>query len=128
MTNPSSTLSAIHIILSVPAAVSEVPILLSSKTPSNTSENLGSQNYAQRPLAIAIGGGFNDEMFNQIKDACKDVPSAVWARTDISKMGKPPGAGEEESYGAIVAERVKSCLGQLRVGKEEGTSEGVYFF
>lgn len=123
-----SACSAIHIALSLESSITDIPLLLSSKIPPNTSDNLGSLNYTHRPLAVALGGGFDDDMFNQIKDACKDGPEAVWLRVDTSSMKGPPAPGEAESYGAGIAERLKKYLARLEVGKEGGTTEGVYFF
>lgn len=119
---------AIHIILSVESGISDIPALLASKTPSNASDNFGSQNYSKRPLAVAVGGGFSDDMFDQMKDACKDVPEPVWLRVDTSKMEGPPAPGMAETYGAAIADRLKKRVKELGIGKEGGASEGVYFF
>jgi len=65
--------------------VTDLPLLLSSppQIPENPAENLGSQNYGERPKAVAVGGGFNDDMFQEMKDACKDVNKGiVWVNTN----------------------------------------------
>jgi hypothetical protein len=77
------TLSVVHIITTVEQGLNDLPLLLSnpSQTPMNVDNNLGSKNHGSRPLAVAAGGGFNDEMFNKMKDACKDVEQGiVWVR------------------------------------------------
>lgn len=62
-------------------AAKDLPLLLSnpSKTPEDSATNLGSQNYGERPRAVAVGGAFDDDAFKQMKDACKDVDKdIVW--------------------------------------------------
>jgi hypothetical protein len=117
----------IHVNLSVEQAVSDIPLLLSSKTPPNSSSNIGSQNYGARPAVVAIGGGFNDEMFTEMKEACGEE-SVMWARTDITRGADMPDISDKEAYGTATGERVKKCLDELRVGKEGGKTEGVYYF
>jgi hypothetical protein len=102
-------------------------LLLSSKTPPNASSNIGSQNYSERPVAIGVGGGFDDEMFAQMKDACQGE-SVVWLRTDITRGAEMPGFDNKEAYGKAVGARVKKCLDEFCVGKEGGKTDGVYFF
>lgn len=118
----------IHVVLSVEAGISDIPLLLSSQAPRNSSSNLGSQNYTKPPVAIALGGGFDSEMFEKMKNACDNAPSSPWLRTDTSKGPGPPGPEEQESYGAIVAQRMKKRLGELKVGEEGGVREGVFWF
>jgi hypothetical protein len=69
----------IHIILSVEQGVKDLPLLLSapSRTPENVDENFGSRNYEARPLAVGVGGGFNDEMLEEMRNACKDVDEGI---------------------------------------------------
>jgi hypothetical protein len=69
----------IHIILSVEQGVKDLPLLLStpSKPPDNIGENFGSQKYGERPLAVGVGGGFNDEMFKEMRDACRDLNEGI---------------------------------------------------
>lgn len=78
-----------------------------------------------RPAAIALGGGFDDEMFGRIHGACKGVPGAVWLRCDVSKMARPPQPGEEDEYAKDTAERIKRVYGGLR---DSGKAEGVYLY
>ena len=116
-----------HVNLSVEQAVSDIPLLLSSKTPPDASSNVGSQNYGARPVAVAVGSGFNDEMFAQMKEACGEE-SVVWARTDMTRAAEMPDIADKEAYGMATGERLKKCLDELRVGKEGGKTDGVYHF
>jgi hypothetical protein len=74
---------AIHMVNDVEKAAKDLPLLLSNppKPPEDSATNLGSQNYGDRPRAVAVGGGFDDAAFKQIRDACKDVDKdVVWVR------------------------------------------------
>ncbi|KAH7087629.1 hypothetical protein FB567DRAFT_525383 [Paraphoma chrysanthemicola] len=122
----------IHIILSQTQATADIPLLLAtpSQTPPDSEYNYGSQKYGARPVAIAVGGGFDDRMFAEIKDACKDVDKGVvWLRADVTKIKEMPPLNDLEAYGEETARRVKRKLGELGIGEEgaEG-KEGVYFF
>jgi hypothetical protein len=122
---PSS--SVIHINLSVEEAISAIPHLLWSNTPANSTPNLGSGNYGVRPAAVALGGGFNDEMYEQIKASCGDE-KMVWVRTDTTRKTEMPDFNDHEAYGKATAQRLKKCLDELKVGKEGGETEGMYWF
>ncbi|KAG9196203.1 hypothetical protein G6011_01324 [Alternaria panax] len=117
----------IHVNLSVEEATSSIPLLISSKTPPNSPSNIGSQNYDKRPVVVALGGGFNDEMFEEIKGSCGDE-KMVWVRTDITRTRDMPEFNDHEAYGRATAARIKACLNGLKVGKEGGKTEGMWFF
>lgn len=84
----------IHVILSTSAGVSDIPKLLAGKTPSTQDAgNIGTQNYAQAPQAVVLGGGYDDEAVKTIRAACdsdgsgeKGIP---WLRPD-SSIPVPP--------------------------------------
>lgn len=119
--------SAIHIIASVDAGVRDIPLLLSGSKPVDTSSNLGSRNYETRPVAVVVGGGFSDEAFATMKDACGDM-KAVWLRPDLADESQmPPPLSEPERFGAVTAVKVKKCLKEIAVG-EGGKEEGVILF
>ncbi|KAL1793539.1 hypothetical protein ACET3X_008521 [Alternaria dauci] len=117
----------IHIILSVEEATSSIPLLISSKTPPNSSSNIGSQNYGTRPAVVALGGGFNNEMFEEIKKSCGNE-KMVWVRTDITRTGEMPDFNDHEAYGKATGARLKKCLDELKIGREGGKTEGIWFF
>jgi hypothetical protein len=105
--------------------------VLSARTPPNSTSNLGSQSYSTKPFAVAVGGGFNDQAFQEIKGACKDVEQGVaWVRADTSQLSSMPSLNDHDAFGAAMAKRVKSALNKLGFadGKEESRKEGVYLF
>jgi hypothetical protein len=80
---------------------------------------------------VAVGGEFDDQAFQEIKDACKDVEQGIaWVRADTSKWSSMPSLNDHEAFGAAMAKRVKSKLGELGLGNgEEGArKEGIWLF
>lgn len=102
--------------------------------PANHNDNLGSQNYGQAPVAVAMGGAFDDEAFDQINDACKaveGVKQVPWLRLDKTKppttgqaaVGQAPTPEMFEAFAEGTAKRVKDCL-----GREDVKGEGVFYY
>jgi hypothetical protein len=121
----------IHINLTPEQGIKDLPQVLSAKAPVDSLSNLGSQTYTNRPFAIAVGGGFNDQAFQEIKSACKDVEQGIaWIRADTTQLTSMPSLNDHEAFGAAMAKRVKSALNELGLekGEEESRKEGVYLF
>ncbi|KAH8787770.1 hypothetical protein BGZ57DRAFT_879854 [Hyaloscypha finlandica] len=69
----------IHVVLSAEAGAAEIPLFLEGKSlPS--SNNVGSQNYSQKPAAVVTGGGNDDARFELMKDACEGMGIVSWLR------------------------------------------------
>jgi hypothetical protein len=118
--------SVLHVILTVPSFTSVVPALLSGTPPSSPSpDQIGTQNYSKRPVAIVTGAGYDDAMVESMRNACKEqgVDDVPFLRPDMSVPTPPLGP----KYGVAMVNRVKTCLGEL---KEEGrlATGGVYFY
>jgi hypothetical protein len=108
---------------------SEIPSLLSGKNIAGM-DNMGSKNYSQPPVAVATGGGFDDEQFNLMRNACKGIKVVPWLRPDMSKAKDGPSLSDMRAFGKHTAERVKRKLTELGVSgeaKEEWKTE-VYLF
>jgi len=73
----------IHVILTPEAGAAEIPLLLDGKSLPK-SENVGSQNYSKKPIAVITGGGYDDAKFKIMKDACEGKGSVPWLRPDMS--------------------------------------------
>ncbi|KAF2181768.1 hypothetical protein K469DRAFT_791471 [Zopfia rhizophila CBS 207.26] len=121
-----SEYEVIHIILTPTAGAADIPSILSGNAPPDHAANLGSQNYANPPVAVVTGGGYDDEAFNSMKDACRNVKAVPWVRPDKSKLKAMPPLGDE-AFGKHTAECVKATLNQLGVGIEKN-EDGVYLF
>lgn len=91
--------------------------------PANSTGNWGSQNYAQPPIAVVLGGGFSDAEFEAITAACAGKSSVPWLRIDISVPTPPLGP----AFGVHVAGRLKKRLNSLEAEGKFG-QDGVYLF
>jgi hypothetical protein len=94
--------------------------------PPNSQSNLGSQNYAKRPAAVVVGGGFDDQMFKQMKDACKETMDVPWGKADVSMSGGMPNYNNVDAFGKAVARRVKTRLLELDTGGKNGVEGGEF--
>jgi hypothetical protein len=65
---PCSRPTAIHLVTSVPQGLADLPRLLAR--PSHSEE-------PARPYAVAVGGGFDDAAFVELKAACKGVEAGI---------------------------------------------------
>lgn len=145
----------IHVILSPEQGLHDLPFLKDGKAPPPFSltaedrqldnsnflprstaktqevEQVGSQDYSERAIAIILGGGFNDEAFEALRKSVDgsgtetgkwEVP---WLRVDTKKTIGKPGLGKE--YGLQIVSRAKEELARL---EREGLmgKEGVYWF
>ena len=122
------SLTAIHVITSAPAGAVDLPILLAGNTPPDHSENVGSQNYANPPVAIAAGGGYTDEEFYSMHTPSNAVKEITWLKTDNSllKAGVGPPKGDAlVEYAKKKAVDVKKQLLEIGVGKE-GVKGGIH--
>lgn len=100
-------------------------MILSGGRPKNTSSNIGSQDYEKRPVAVVVGGGFDDGMLAAMKDACKGL-KAVWGHADRTKLSEMPSLDQPELFGAATAVRVQEGLKRHGVG--EGVEEGEFVY
>ena len=70
-----------------------------------------------------LGGGYNDEAFAKIREACEGKSDVPWLRPDMSKPTPPLGP----EYGKHMVGRVKVCLKELAEGRKMG-EDGVHRF
>lgn len=113
----------IHVCLGVSSACTEIPLLLTGSVPPSVSDNVGSGNYSQPAVAVVLGGGIDNEEFEEIRKECGSKSNVPWLRFDISKPGPPLGP----AYGKHVAERLKEKLRELETEGHFGR-DGIYFF
>ncbi|KAF2258674.1 hypothetical protein CC78DRAFT_537614 [Lojkania enalia] len=117
-----------HIITSPEVGAVQIPLVLAGKAPPNSFENLGSRNYGKLPVAVAAGGGYDDDSVKLMQDACKDVKAVPWLRPNLSQFKNMPSFNDVEAYGTATAIRLKRKLEELNVGGENGTKDGVHLY
>ncbi|KAI0097472.1 hypothetical protein GGR51DRAFT_566543 [Nemania sp. FL0031] len=100
----------IHFVMSPEAGAIQIPaILKGEKSPPSDSE-LGSKNYSQTPVAVILGGGYEDAGIEVMRKASKDIKPIPWLRPDKTKPAPPLGP----EYGKAMVARVKDLLAQLK--------------
>lgn len=122
--------TVVHVITNPEVGAKEIPLLLSGKTVDST-DNVGSGNYSKIPLAVATGGGYDDDAFNLMREASNGTKVVPWLRPDKSKLKDGPPLDDIEAFGKNTAVRVKKTLDDLGVGKGEEKDEWkteVYLF
>ena len=81
-----------------------------------------------------LGGGFDDAMFAEIKEACdaaQGEKEVAWLRTDITGKVEMPDMNDTEAYGKAMGAGLKRGLEEVGAGREGGVKEvkgGVHFF
>ncbi|PWY94554.1 hypothetical protein BO94DRAFT_609942 [Aspergillus sclerotioniger CBS 115572] len=113
------------------AAEREVPLILSGSPPppSKLHTQIGSNDFTDPPRAVITGGGYNEERFQALYQACtaakNGVPPVPFFRTDngltdrLAATGEGPAHASAE-YPAAVTRRLKEKLREAGVGEGEG--------
>ncbi|KAI0382923.1 hypothetical protein F5Y04DRAFT_279172 [Hypomontagnella monticulosa] len=109
----------IHFVMSSETGASQIPaILKGDRSPSSDSE-LGSKDYSKPPVAIILGGGYNDADTKTMMEASAGIRPMPWLRPDQTKPTPPLGP----EYGKAMVVRIKDLLAQLqkegRMGEEK---------
>ena len=101
--------------------MADIPLLLRGDKPTDSTDNVGSQDYSKTPAAVVAGAGYDDDMIKEIRAAARaNVP---WLRPDTSKPTPPLGP----EYGKAMVERVKVRMKEL---KDNGklNADGTYWY
>ncbi|KFY09021.1 hypothetical protein V492_05695 [Pseudogymnoascus sp. VKM F-4246] len=117
----------IHVVFSAAAGARDIPPILSGQTPPATDEpNVGTGDYSKKADAVIVGGAYDDEKLNEMRNACADLPGnggVVWLRPNMSTPTPPLGP----AYGKAMVDRCKACLKELELGGKLGV-DGLYFY
>jgi hypothetical protein len=86
------------------------PLLAGQSAPSNST--LGSKNYSAPPVAVILGGGYDDSGIKQMMEAAAEKNSAKnvpWLRPDLTAPTPPLGP----EYGKAMVKRLKLVMAEL---------------
>ena len=133
--------SAVYSGHSLPAALEELPLILSGKPPPSSSlhTRIGSNSFDKPPVALIVGGGYDDEKFGALYDAClkacgeskKNLGVPFFrVSNEITKKLEEEGKGPKiggPGYPEAIAQRLKDRLAGLgiKAGMEGGVKEEV---
>lgn len=114
--------TVIHFVMSREGGKAQIPAIFKNETPATDSE-LGSKVYTQKPVAVILGGGYDDEDVRVMMEAAKGLHPVPWLRPDQSKPAPPLGPG----YGEALVERIKVLMVELEREGKMGVEEVVWF-
>ncbi|KAF3042229.1 hypothetical protein E8E12_009911 [Didymella heteroderae] len=103
--------NVVRIVLSPDQGINEIPQLLSGPNP---------------PVAVALGGAFDDATVDSMRAAASTAGEVVWLRVDKDRMSEMPSMDDKEGFGAALARRIKTCLQENRVGQQGAEKGGVF--
>lgn len=63
-----------------------------------------------------------------MRTAASKAGEVVWLRVDKSRVSSMPSMDDREAFGAALAERIKTCLQENRVGRAGAEKGGVFLF
>ncbi|KAI1736410.1 hypothetical protein F4680DRAFT_451957 [Xylaria scruposa] len=99
----------IHFVMSPESGAVQIPAILRGEQSPPSDSTLGSKDYSKPPVAIVLGGGFDDAGVNVIKKASEGIKPVPWLRPDLTKPAPPLGP----EYGKAMVARAKGLLAQL---------------
>ncbi|KAI3329514.1 hypothetical protein F4824DRAFT_506093 [Ustulina deusta] len=103
----------IHFVMSPESGAIQIPAILKGDQSPPSHSALGSKDYSKSPVAIIMGGAFDDAGIEAMMKASEGIKPIPWLRPDLTKPTPPLGP----EYGKAMVARVKVLLEQL---KKEG--------
>jgi hypothetical protein len=118
----NTDLSVVYFILTSAAGQTDIPRLLRGE-PSTADPELGTKNYSKPPVAVVLGGGYDDEGTELMRASCDvDVP---WFRLDTNLPAPPLGP----EYVKVVIARLKVVMSDMKAeGKLCRNTKGVFWY
>ncbi|KAH8162494.1 hypothetical protein CIB48_g5742 [Xylaria polymorpha] len=99
----------IHFVLTPGAGAIQIPAILKGDQSPPSDSALGSKDYSTPPVAVIIGGGYDDAGIDMIMKAAAGIRPIPWLRPDLTKPAPPLGP----EYGKALVARIKELLVQL---------------
>lgn len=90
----------------------QIPFIFRGETPPSVDSELGTKDYSQKPVAVVLGAGYDDDGVKLMMEASKGIHPIPWLRPDTSKPAPPLGP----EYGKAMVRRVKELVVELENG------------
>ncbi|KXX83074.1 hypothetical protein MMYC01_200487 [Madurella mycetomatis] len=100
----------IHFVMSPEAGATQIPAILRGEQEVETISALGSHDYAKKPVAVIMGGGYQDDGIELMMKASAGIHPIPWLRPDLTIPAPPFGTPD---YGKALVQRIKVLLAQL---------------
>ncbi|KAI1386226.1 uncharacterized protein F4822DRAFT_431098 [Hypoxylon trugodes] len=81
----------IHFVMSPESGAAQIPAILKGDQSPAADSALGSKDYSKPPIAIILGGAFNDAGTELMMKAATGIKPIPWLRPDLSKPAPPLG-------------------------------------
>lgn len=92
----------------------QIPAIFRGEAPLSSDSELGTKDYSQKPIAVLLGAGYDDEGTKVMMEASKGIHAIPWLRPDMTKPAPPLGP----EYGKALVQRIKELVAELeREGK-----------
>jgi hypothetical protein len=92
------------------AGAKQIPAIFKGEKEVETDSSLGSHDYSQKPVAVILGGGYDDAGTEVMMKAAAGIHPIPWLRPDLTKPAPPFGTPD---YGKALVQRIKELLAQL---------------
>ncbi|KUI74063.1 hypothetical protein VM1G_09707 [Cytospora mali] len=99
----------IHFFMTPEAGVVQIPAILKGEQQPPSDSNLGSKDYSKKPVAVILGGGYDDAGTEVMMKASAGIHPIPWLRPDLTKPAPPLGP----EYGKALVQRIKDLVPQL---------------
>lgn len=106
--------AVIHFVMTPESGKEQIPAIFRGETPPSSDSELGSKDYSQKPVAVILGGGYDDAGAEVMMEASRGIHPVPWLRPDLSIPAPPLGP----EYGKAMVARVKEKLAAM---EKEGT-------
>ncbi|KAI2602098.1 hypothetical protein GGR54DRAFT_553251 [Hypoxylon sp. NC1633] len=100
----------IHFIMTPEAGIVQIPAILKGEQAPPSHSELGSKDYSELPVAIILGGGYDDADIEVMIKASAGIKPMPWLRPDLTKPAPPLGP----EYGKALVARIKELLAELQ--------------
>ncbi len=91
------------------SGATQIPSILRSEQSPPSDSVLGSKDYSKLPIAIILGGGYDDAGIDLMMKASAGIKPIPWLRPDLTKPAPPLGP----EYGKALVARIKELLAYL---------------
>ncbi|KAK3395194.1 hypothetical protein B0H63DRAFT_462791 [Podospora didyma] len=99
----------IHFVMTPESGAVQIPAILKGETSPPADSELGSKDYSKPPVAVILGGGYEDAGIELMMKASAGTKPIPWLRPDLTKPAPPLGP----EYGKALVARIKDLLAQL---------------
>lgn len=92
------------------AGAAQIPAIFRGEQQVESNSAMGSHDYSEKPVAVVMGGAYDDAGIEVMTKAAAGLHPIPWLRPDLTKPAPPLGTPE---YGKALVKRIKELLAKL---------------